>query len=74
VFWTANDKTIVAASTFKLDNNKEPANTIYEFDVSTLDTVGAQFEAHTKVVTALALSSHCAILASVSADLTINFL
>ncbi|OAX31254.1 hypothetical protein K503DRAFT_860825 [Rhizopogon vinicolor AM-OR11-026] len=70
----ANDKTIVAAFTFKLDDNKEPTNTIYEFDASTLDTVGARFEAHTKVVTALALSYHCALLASVSADLTINLL
>ena len=74
VFWTANDKTIVAAFTFKLDDNKEPAKTIYEFDASTLDTVGAQFEAHTKVVTALALSSDCALLASASADLTIKLL
>jgi len=64
-------QTIVAAFTFKLDDDTK---TIYEFGALTLGTVGAQFEVHTKVVTALALSSDCARLASTSADLTIKLL
>ncbi|KAG1755352.1 hypothetical protein EDB19DRAFT_1901571 [Suillus lakei] len=41
-------------------------NTIYEFDALTLETVGAPFEGHTQIVTGLALSFDCAILASAS--------
>jgi WD40 repeat protein len=64
VFWTTNDKSIVAAFTFTplLDE----AKTIYEFDASTLDTVGVPFEGHTEVITGLALSFDCALLATAS--------
>jgi len=69
VFWTTNDKSIVAAFTFTpLDEPK----TIYEFDPSTLDTVGVPFQGHTEVVTGLALSFDCALLASASYDNTIK--
>ncbi|OAX33529.1 YVTN repeat-like/Quino protein amine dehydrogenase [Rhizopogon vinicolor AM-OR11-026] len=55
VFWTKKDRSIVAASTF----------TVYEFNSSTLETVGAPFGAHTRFVDGLALSFDCALLASV---------
>ncbi|OAX33528.1 WD40 repeat-like protein [Rhizopogon vinicolor AM-OR11-026] len=68
VFWTKKDKTIVAAFTFTV----EPPTTIYEFDSSTLETVGAPFEAHTQHVLGLALSFDCALVASASRDRTIK--
>jgi WD40 repeat protein len=71
VFWTTNDKSIVAAFTFT-SLPGDIARTIYEFDASTLDTVGVPFEGHTKVVTSLALSFDCALLASASYDNTIK--
>ncbi|KAG2753553.1 WD40 repeat-like protein, partial [Suillus brevipes Sb2] len=40
--------------------------TIYEFDASTLETVGTPFEGHIKFVSGLALSFDCALLASSS--------
>ncbi|KAG2356951.1 quinon protein alcohol dehydrogenase-like superfamily, partial [Suillus spraguei] len=49
------------------------ANTVYEFDATTLQTSGAPFEGHTKIVTGLALSFDGAILASASDDNTIKF-
>ncbi|KAG2055086.1 WD40 repeat-like protein [Suillus hirtellus] len=55
--------------TFTTDDN---ARTIYEFDASTLKTVGAAFEGHTKDVTGLALSFDQALLASASFDNTIK--
>jgi len=39
---------------------------IYEFDVSTLETIGAPFERHISHFTGLALSFDCALLASTS--------
>ena len=71
VFWTTNDKSIVVAFTFKSSPHDDP-RTIYEFDASTLDTIGAPFEGHTEVVTGLALSFDCALLASASYDNTIK--
>ncbi|KAJ8586040.1 WD40 repeat-like protein [Rhizopogon salebrosus TDB-379] len=72
VFWT-NKETILAAFTFDeaVDNN-EPvaATTIYEFNASTLETVGAPFEGHAEVIRDLALSFDGALLASTSWDNT----
>jgi len=70
VAWTANDKSIVAAFTFTplLDEPK----TIYEFDPSTLDTIGVPFEGHNHTVTGLALSFDCTLLATASKDHTIK--
>ena len=70
VFWTTNDKSIVAAFTFT--PVMDDAKTIYEFDASTLDTVGVPFEGHNDTVTGLALSFDCTLLASASYDGTIK--
>ncbi|KAJ8589063.1 tricorn protease domain 2-containing protein [Rhizopogon salebrosus TDB-379] len=64
VFWTTKDKTILAAFSF---TDGDP-RTIYEFDASTLQTVGAPFEGHTDAVTGLALSLDDALLVSASHD------
>jgi WD40 repeat protein len=48
------------------------AKTIYEFDASTLETVGTPFEGHTSFVSGLALSLDGALLASSSWDDTIK--
>ncbi|KAG2341993.1 kinase-like protein [Suillus weaverae] len=71
VFWTTEDKSIVAAFSFTDDAPIE-AKTIYEFDSSTLKTIGAPFEGHTHVITCLALSPDCALLASTSNGDTIK--
>jgi WD40 repeat protein len=68
VFWTTTDRTIVAAFSFTYDS---PVM-IYEFDASTLETVGAPFKGHTDTIIGLALSSDCALLASASDDHTIK--
>jgi WD40 repeat protein len=68
VFWTNNNKSIVAAFTFTDDH----AKVIYEFDASTLKTVGSPFEGHTKLITGLALSFDGALLASAAGDDTIK--
>jgi len=70
VFWTTNDKSIVAV--FALMPPLECAKNIYEFDASTLDIIGVPFEGHTEAVTCLALSFDCALLASASHDDTIK--
>jgi len=64
VFWTTKDRSIVAAFSFKA--TFEEPRTIYEFDSSTLETVGAPFEGHTREITGLVLSFDCALLASAS--------
>ncbi|KAG2068979.1 WD40 repeat-like protein [Suillus decipiens] len=61
IFWT--NRNIIAA--FEFDRG-DAAKTIYEFDASTLETVGFPFEGHTNLVTGLALSSDSALLASAS--------
>ncbi|KAG1779579.1 hypothetical protein EV702DRAFT_1277065 [Suillus placidus] len=61
VFWTTKDKSIVAAFTFTDDH----PTTIYEFDASTLKTVGAPFK-NTSDIYGLVLSSDCNLLASSS--------
>ncbi|KAG2742276.1 tricorn protease domain 2-containing protein [Suillus brevipes Sb2] len=65
IFWTTNDKSIVAAF------NTPDDHSIYECDASTLKTVGAPFK-HTSPIWGLALSSDCRLLASASYDGTIK--
>ncbi|KAG1751499.1 WD40-repeat-containing domain protein [Suillus paluster] len=74
VFWTTQDKTIVAAFSFKnfkprIDVRDDPI-TIYEFDASILEIVGAPFKGHTRFIANLALSFDCALLASTAYDNT----
>jgi WD40 repeat protein len=74
VFWT-NKETILAAFTFDevVDETVYPAaTTIYEFDASTLETLGTPFQGHTGVIYGLALSFDGALLASTSGDNTIK--
>ncbi|KAG2742299.1 WD40 repeat-like protein [Suillus brevipes Sb2] len=68
LFWTTKDKSIVTALT--LTRTQDDELTIYEFDASTLKTVGAPFK-HTSSINSLALSSDCVFLAS-SSYCTIN--
>jgi WD40 repeat protein len=74
VFWT-NKETILAAFTFNEvvdERGVTSATTIYEFDASTLETLGAPFQGHTNVIYGLALSFDGALLASTSGDNTIK--
>jgi WD40 repeat protein len=68
VFWTKN-KTIIAAFSF---TRGDGIRTIYEFDPSTLVTVGTPFQGHTGRVTGLALSFDDTLLTSASHDSTIK--
>jgi WD40 repeat protein len=68
VFWT-NKETILAIFSFITE---DPAATIYEFDASTLNTVGVPFKGHTQGVCGLALSFDGALIASASYDDTIK--
>ncbi|KAG2344346.1 WD40 repeat-like protein [Suillus weaverae] len=61
VFWTTKNKSIVAPFSFTDDFPRA----IYEFDTSTLKTVGAPFK-HISPIESLALSSDCTLLASSS--------
>jgi hypothetical protein len=74
MFWTAQDKTIITAFSFNSSNHVSTSDlkTIYEFDASTLKKVGVPFKGHTELVTGLALSFDCALLASVANDFTIK--
>ncbi|KAG2750462.1 WD40 repeat-like protein, partial [Suillus brevipes Sb2] len=67
VFWTNNNENIVAAFKFTKDDE-----TIYEFDASTLETVGTPFKHTEHAITGLALSFDNALLASASYDNTIK--
>lgn len=60
MFWTTKNSTIVAAFSFTGDSPK----IIYEFNSSTLKTVGTPFEGHTMVLVDLALSSDDTLLVS----------
>jgi WD40 repeat protein len=71
IFWTNNNKNILAAFGFTW-SDEEGAETIYEFDASTLETVGTPFEGHTKYIVGLALSFDATFLASASYDETIK--
>jgi WD40 repeat protein len=71
VFWTNENKTIIAAFEFDFADTEDSdlddfPKTIYEFDVATLETVGAPFEGHTKFIRSLALSVDGVFLASAS--------
>ena len=69
VFWTTKYRSIVTAFRFEdVDESVVLAGptTIYEFDSSMLETVGAPFEGHNSRITCLALSLDCALLASAS--------
>jgi WD40 repeat protein len=76
LFWTAKDRTLVATITWyhKSEDDDEdsamyrhhPPNIIKELDASTLEMVSAPFEGHTDVITNLALSFDCVLLASAS--------
>jgi WD40 repeat protein len=68
VYWT-NNNNIIAAFSFTEDDD---LTTIYEFDASTLETVGTPFKGHTKRVSGLAISFDNALLASASSDHTIK--
>ncbi|KAG1870955.1 hypothetical protein C8R48DRAFT_65800 [Suillus tomentosus] len=68
MFWTNNNKNILAAFSFKGDY----ARTIYQFDALTLGTVGTPFEGHTRVITGLDLSFDHTLLASAAKDDTIK--
>jgi WD40 repeat protein len=70
VFWTTKDRTIVATFCFT-EGHEDHAKTIYEFNSSTLQTVGTPFEGHTQDVTGLALSNDSTLLASASYDRTV---
>jgi WD40 repeat protein len=65
VFWTNKNTTIIAALSFT-STTSDDITTIYEFDGSTLETVGTPFKGHTDRVTGLALSFDDALLASAS--------
>ncbi|OJA17694.1 hypothetical protein AZE42_06715 [Rhizopogon vesiculosus] len=67
LFWT-NRETILTAFNF---TDHGPI-TIYEFDASTLKTVGTSFEGHTDIINSIALSFDGALLASSSRDNTIK--
>jgi hypothetical protein len=63
IFWTTNDNSIVAAL-FRFDSTDHRYRyLIYEYNASTLKTVGAPFN-HTSPINSLALSSDCRLLAS----------
>ncbi|KAG1845438.1 WD40-repeat-containing domain protein [Suillus tomentosus] len=64
VFWTTKDKSIIAASISNVTDDFPVARTIYEYDASTLKTVGAPFKHD--LINSLALSSDCVLLASSS--------
>jgi WD40 repeat protein len=71
IYWTNKNKTIIAAFEFNPTKNwdlNDFPNTIYEFDAVTLETVGAPFEGHTKIIGGLALSVDGTLLASCSYD------
>jgi WD40 repeat protein len=69
IFWTKNNKHILTAFNFTEDDD---ANTIYEFDASTLKIVGTPFEGHTEHISGLALSFDGTLLATASHDDTIK--
>jgi WD40 repeat protein len=77
IFWTNKNKTIIAAFEFNFTTDLDlfdQTKTIYEFDAVTLDTVGAPFEGHTKIINGLALSVDGALLASSNYDENIKLL
>jgi WD40 repeat protein len=69
---TKGTVTMVASFTSMATSMDSDATTIYEFDASTLQTVGTSFAGHTSFICSLALSFDCALLASASFDNTIK--
>ncbi|OAX33620.1 WD40 repeat-like protein [Rhizopogon vinicolor AM-OR11-026] len=69
VLWTNKGTRILAVFNFSDDSS---SSTFYEFDASTLETVGAPFKGHGQQIDGLALSSHGALIASASFDNTIK--
>ncbi|KAG1886117.1 hypothetical protein F4604DRAFT_1917800 [Suillus subluteus] len=67
IYWTTKNKSIVAAFSF----TDGWTTTMYEFNASTLKTIGAPFKA-TSPIDSLALSSDCTLLTSTSHDRTIK--
>jgi len=67
MFWTKKG-TILAAFSFDFDDNHSEPTTIYEFDASTLETVGDPFQGHTDTIRDLALSFDGTLLASCSGN------
>ncbi|KAG1752437.1 WD40-repeat-containing domain protein [Suillus paluster] len=57
---------------YETSNSECDPMTIYEFDGSTLETVGSPFKGHTGLIRHLTLSFDCALLASASDDNTIK--
>lgn len=71
VFWTTRD-TIVTTLSFA-PTRKNSRGMIYEFDASTLKTIGTPLRGHTsRPITGLALSLDCALLVSATSDDTIK--
>jgi len=71
MFWTKKG-TIVAVFNFDFDDDHSKPTTIYEFDASTLETVGDPFQGHTDPIHELALSFDGTLLASSSGNSTIK--
>ncbi|KAG2052695.1 WD40 repeat-like protein [Suillus hirtellus] len=67
VFWTTKGKFITT-----LFSSLDDDMSIYEYDASTLKTVGDSFQGHTDLIRNLALSFDCLLLASASDDNTIK--
>jgi hypothetical protein len=65
IFWT-NNKNIITTFGFTAEDN--PNTTIYEFNGSTLETVGTPFKGYTHNLSGLALSFDESLLASASLD------
>ncbi|KAG1868074.1 quinon protein alcohol dehydrogenase-like superfamily [Suillus tomentosus] len=71
VFWTTRD-TIVTTLRFARTRNQRNGM-IYEFNASTLKTIGAPIKGHTsRPIIGLALSLDCALLVSATSDNTIK--
>ncbi|OAX33623.1 WD40 repeat-like protein [Rhizopogon vinicolor AM-OR11-026] len=71
VLWTNKGTRILAVFNFS-DSDDSSSSTFYEFDASTLETVGAPFKGHTDNINGLAHSSDGALIASTSFDNTIR--
>jgi len=71
MFWTKKG-TILAGFNFDFEDDDSTLTTIYEFDASTMETVGDPFEGHTEFILELAFSFDDTLLASSSSDNTIK--
>ena len=71
MFWANKGRAILAVFNFAFDDDDSELTTIYEFNASTLETVGDPFEGHTKSIRELVLSFDGNLVASTSFDNTI---